>query len=275
MANTVFYAWQLDTPSEQNRTFIWNALVQAVKPLHVVGDIEASPRPETDTGGVSGSPNIIETIFKRIRNCSIFVADLTFTAKSERGKLSPNPNVLIELGYAARSVGWERTILVINEKYGSAQNLPFDILQHRWPIEYRMSENTKVGERRFDQLSEAVKSAIESCQKATLERADEMADSLDTATIDIIAQYEYADSIDIRLPAKTMGTLLSGLDHILAIRQLISLGALRVSYPDVGYIWTYDGRRMIEALKRKHPLILDAVRPDRQGGIDKKKPEAT
>lgn len=66
-----------------------------------------TPRPESDTGGVPGSPNIIETVFGRIRDCAIFVADLTFTSKTESGKLSPNPNVLIELGYAARSIGWE------------------------------------------------------------------------------------------------------------------------------------------------------------------------
>lgn len=227
--------------------------------------LESSPRPESDTSGVAGTPNIVETIFRRIRDCAIFVADLTFTAKSESGKLSPNPNVLIELGYAARSVGWERTILVINEKYGKASNLPFDILQHRWPIEYRMSERTTVGEKRFEQLSDALVAAIASCQQYTLERAKEMANSLDTATIDVVAQYELADFIDMRLPAKTMGELLTGPDHILAIRQLISLGALRITHsPTVGYAWTYDGRCMIEALKRKQPRLLDVVRNHRQ-----------
>lgn len=265
MAHTVFFAWQLDTPSDQNKTFIWNALERATATAEVSASLESSPRPESDTGGVAGTPNIVETIFRRIRDCAIFVADLTFTAESNSGKLSPNPNVLIELGYAARSVGWERTILVINEKYGKANHLPFDILQHRWPIEYRMSEGTAVGERRFAQLSDALTAAIASCQQHTLERAEEMANSLDTATIDVVAQYERADFIDMRLPAKTMGEVLTGLDHILAIRQLISLGALRITYlPTVGYAWTYDGRRMIEALKMRQPQILDVVRDHRQ-----------
>ena len=261
MANTVFFAWQMDTPSDQNRKFIWNALKRATATAEAFGSVESSPRPESDTGGVAGTPNIVETIFKRIRGCAIFVADLTFTAKSETGKLSPNPNVLIELGYAARSVGWERTILVINEKYGKASYLPFDILQHRWPIEYRMSQHTTVGEKRFDQLSDALTAAIACCQQRTLERAEEMADSLDTATIDIVAQYDEANFIDMKLPAKTMGEFLTGLDHILAIRQLVSLGALRVTNSQtVGYAWTYDGRCMIEALKRKQPCLLEVVR---------------
>jgi hypothetical protein len=265
MAHTVFFAWQLDTPSDQNKTFIWEALERATASPDVSAPLEASPRPESDTGGVAGSPNIIETIFSRIRNCAVFVADLTFTAKTESGKLTPNPNVLIELGYAARSIGWERTVLVINEKYGGAKHLPFDILQHRWPIEYRMTEQTNVGEKRFDQLSDALKAAISSCQQHILARAAEMADSLDTATIDIIAQYEKSDFVDMPLPAKTMGEVLTGLDNILAIRQLISLGALRVTHsPTVGYAWTYDGRCMIKVLKTKQPRILDVAREHRR-----------
>lgn len=261
MANTVFLAWQLDTPADQNKTFIWNALNRATSTADVSASVESSPRPESDTGGVAGSPNIVETIFRRIRDCAIFVADLTFTAKTDSGKLSPNPNVLIELGYAARSIGWERTILLINEKYGKAKSLPFDIVQHRWPIEYLMSEHTTVGEQRFDQLSDALTAAIASCQQHSLERAEEMADSLDTATIDIVAHYDQANFIDMKLPAKGMGELLTGLDHILAIRQLISLGALRVTHlPTVGYAWTHDGRRMIEVLKTKQPRLLDVVR---------------
>jgi hypothetical protein len=264
MPNTVFFAWQLDTPSEQNKDFIWKALEQATASTEVQASPaspELSPRPESDTSGVPGSPNIVETIFKRIRNCAVFVADLTFTTTANSGKFSPNPNVLIELGYAARSIGWERTILVINERYGGAEHLPFDILQHRWPIEYRMSEYTKVGLKRFDQLSTALATAIANCQQHSLERATEMANSLDTATIAIVAQYEEADFIDMLLPAKTVIELLTGLDHISAIRHLISIGALHITHsPTVGYAWTYDGRCMIEVLRQKQPQLLRVIR---------------
>lgn len=266
MAHTAFFAWQLDTPAEQNKRFIWKAIISATNTIASSAVPEESPRPEIDTGGVAGSPNIVDAIFNRIRNCAIFIADLTFTSKTGSGKSVPNPNVLIELGYAARSVGWERTILVMNDVYGSAKQLPFDILQHRWPIEYRMSDRTKVGEKRFDQLSDALSAAITSCEKHILTRAEEMADSLDTATIDIVSQYENATFIDMRLPARKMGELLVGLDHILAIRQLISIGAMRVTNtPTVGYEWTYDGRRMIDALVRKYPGLLDVAREHRQG----------
>ena len=95
MPNTIFFAWQLDTPSEQNKDFIWKALQDAASRLANEAQPELSPRPEKDTEGVSGNPNIVQTIFKRIRECSIFVADLTFVAETARRKKTPNHNVLL------------------------------------------------------------------------------------------------------------------------------------------------------------------------------------
>ena len=126
MANTIFFAWQLDIPSELNKDFIWRALQDAATNLVTDAQPELSPRPEKDTEGASGNPNIVETIFKRISECSIFVADLTFVAETTNGKKTPNPNVLLELGYAARCIGWDRTILVMNNTAGSGADLPFN-----------------------------------------------------------------------------------------------------------------------------------------------------
>jgi hypothetical protein len=86
MPNTIFFAWQLDTSSEQNKDSIWKALQDAAINLADKAQPELSPRPEKDTEGVSGNPNIVQTIFKRIRECSIFVADLTFIAETTKGK---------------------------------------------------------------------------------------------------------------------------------------------------------------------------------------------
>ena len=38
---------------------------------------------------------------------------------------------MLELGYAAAILAWERVILVFNEKYGRPDDLPFDLRQHR------------------------------------------------------------------------------------------------------------------------------------------------
>jgi hypothetical protein len=195
----------------------------------------------------------------------VFVADLSFVGATPDGKKLPNPNVLIELGFAARSIGWERTILVINNAYGSASDLPFDILQHRWPIEYRLTELTQVRNRRFTALSEALSEALADCELFTLSRAAERAATLDTACLDFIAHNATASHIEMPLPAKTMGQLLTGLDHILAVRRLIDLGALTiVTEPYLGYAWTYDGYRMIDEVNKLHPMLLAMLKLHKQ-----------
>lgn len=261
MPNIVFFAWQLDTPAEHNKKFIWEALKEAAQRSNTAAEPELSPRPETDTQGVPGSPNIVQTIFERIRESSIFVADLSFVGSTAKNKRISNPNVLIELGYAARSIGWERTILVLNEAFGPGEDLPFDILQHRWPIEYRLTEETKVGSKRFETLASALAAAICDCQQYSLNRAADMAAALDTATLDFVAHNENVPFLEMPLPAKTMGQLLGGLDHVLAARRLIELGALRVTdKPYIGYAWTYDGRCMIDEINRRHPALCTVLR---------------
>ena len=149
MANTNFFAWQLDTPAADNKKFIWDAIQAAAKNVDPNTNPIESPRPEIDIQGEAGAPNIVQTNFDRNSNCAIFVADLTFVGTTDGGKRIPNPNVMIELGFAARCVGWKRTILILNEEYGKAKDLPFDILQNRWPIAYRVSGRSQVRERRF------------------------------------------------------------------------------------------------------------------------------
>lgn len=261
MGNTVLFAWQLDTPSEHNKRFIWEALVQATEKVAAIEQAELSPRPEADTQGVPGTPNIVQTIFERIRKCSIFVADVSFVGATAQNKKTPNPNVLIELGYASRSIGWDRTILVLNEAYGAADALPFDILQHRWPIEYRLTKETKVRDRRFTELASALEAALVDCEQHTLSRAIEMVAALDTECLDFIAHNEVAQLIEMPLPAKTMGQHLVGLNTNLVVRRLMQLGALEViAEPYIGYGWTHDGRLMIKQLNIIHPTLLSVLR---------------
>jgi hypothetical protein len=261
MPNIVFFAWQLDTPSEHNKKFIWDALVRATSGMAAPSQPELSPRPEMDTQGIPGTPNIVETIFKRIRAGSVFVADLSFVGTTTKGEKIPNPNVLIELGFAARSIGWDRTIPVLNDAYGSADALPFDRLQHRWPIQYRLTDKTTVRDQRFETLSNALEAALSDCEQYTLSRAIEMAAALDTACLDFIAQNETSQFMEMPLPAKTMGQLLNGLETNLVVRRLIELGALEVvAEPYIGYAWTHDGQHMIDQVNKAHPRVLPMLR---------------
>jgi hypothetical protein len=52
----------------------------------------------------------------------------------------PNPNVMGELGYVAKCVGWENVIPVFNLAYGQREQLPFDI-RHRHIVSYQLAPN--------------------------------------------------------------------------------------------------------------------------------------
>lgn len=263
MANSVFFAWQLDTKAEDNRAFIWDCIKSACFKLKNDALPELSPRPEKDTDGVSGTPNIVQTIFKKIDECSIFVADVTFIAQTESNKYIPNPNVLLELGYAVKSIGWERTVLVLNNAHGKADKLPFDMLQHRWPIEYRLTSETKVRDKRRDELEGALSDALQNCEEFSLSRAREMMLSLDTDTFALVATHEHDQLIEMPLPAKTMGQVLTSNSHTASLRRLIDLGAIRViDTPYIGYGWTSDGLQMIKEINKLHPRMLSMFREE-------------
>jgi hypothetical protein len=95
---------------------------------------------DRDTAGQAGAPDIAATIFEKICGGQCLVADVSFitplTADGPEQKRCPNPNVLLELGYALRHLGGPHVLLVFNEFYGSEKELPFD-LRGRRVIKYR------------------------------------------------------------------------------------------------------------------------------------------
>jgi hypothetical protein len=105
------------------------ALVDAIAQLGA--ELEEAERPELDhdTKGASGSPEIVRTILGKIESASIFVADVTPVAATAAGKQVPNPNVMLELGYARSVLGLGRIILVWNMATfkSSYADLPFDL----------------------------------------------------------------------------------------------------------------------------------------------------
>ncbi|MFZ1992224.1 MAG: hypothetical protein WAW96_20915 [Alphaproteobacteria bacterium] len=83
---------------------------------------------------------IAATILKKISESSVFVADVTPIAKSPDGKALPNPNVMIELGWAMSEVGPDKIIGVLNTASGwKPDDLPFDI-RHRRILPYALPE---------------------------------------------------------------------------------------------------------------------------------------
>ena len=120
----VFYSWQSDIPSALNRGFIENALQRSAKAIAADATLEVEFRVDTDAAGASGAPAIADEICKKIDRSDVFVADVTdVTVVDSAGRRMPNPNVLLELGYAAKSLGWERILLVRNEAFGRVEDL--------------------------------------------------------------------------------------------------------------------------------------------------------
>ncbi|RTL75876.1 MAG: hypothetical protein EKK35_21855 [Bradyrhizobiaceae bacterium] len=100
MPATIFFSWQLDTPPAVGRNFLHSALESACRAIGRNKDVEDAPRDplvvDSDTQGEPGQPPIVETILRKIDAVQVFVADMTYVARSAAGKHSPNPNVLIE-----------------------------------------------------------------------------------------------------------------------------------------------------------------------------------
>jgi len=120
---------------------------------------------DKDTQGVPGTPPIVETIFDKISVASIFVPDLTFIAKSESNRLIPNPNVLIEYGWALKELGHSRMVPVMNTAFGepSSDNMPFDMRHLRNPITYHLDGETSAEEKKAIKadLIKSLRGAIE------------------------------------------------------------------------------------------------------------------
>ena len=69
---------------------------------------------DRDTPGVPGAPAITDTIFSKIAVADVFIADVTITNPDTLLRKTANPNVLVELGFAISTLGWDRILLVQN-----------------------------------------------------------------------------------------------------------------------------------------------------------------
>ena len=103
---TVFYSWQSDRPNSTNRGFILGALEQAAKAVRSDAAVGVDPVVDRDTAGVAGSPEIAAVILQKIAQADIFVPDVSLVTSPDAKRPSPNPNVLLELGFAISRLGW-------------------------------------------------------------------------------------------------------------------------------------------------------------------------
>ena len=165
METKVFYSWQSDCPSNTNRNFILDALEKAITEIKNDDSISVDPVMDRDTLGCSGSPDITESIFSKIDEASVFVCDVSIiNSDTNLKRPTPNPNVLIELGYAIHALGWNRIIMLMNKHFGEPDMLPFDLKTKRtttYTISPDDSEKSKERNKLKSTLAEALKLIFE------------------------------------------------------------------------------------------------------------------
>lgn len=142
MKRTIFYSWQSDLPNKTNRSFIEDCIKKAMRDVEKSMPFGLELSLDKDTYNEPGNPEIVNTILSKIENSKIFIADISIINSDSKLRKTPNPNVLFELGYASKALGWERIICIYNLDYGGFEELPFD-LKHRRPIAYTLRYKTK------------------------------------------------------------------------------------------------------------------------------------
>lgn len=124
MKVTIFYSWQSDLPTKTNRYFIENSIKKSLKEINKDNRVIACI--DRDTKNELGSPDIRNAIFQKINHSKFFICDISLIASK-----MPNPNVLIELGYAIKTIGWSKILCLFNTQTGMIEELPFDINHNR------------------------------------------------------------------------------------------------------------------------------------------------
>jgi hypothetical protein len=259
---TVFYAWQSDRPEDTNRYLIRDAAKTAIKKVVKDSELEESPRLDHDTKDTPGLAEVAGTIFQKIAGCGLFLADLTFVGSTEsregkESKLLPNSNVVLELGFAARSIGWERVIAVMNTAYGPPSQMIFDVLHRRWPIKFELKddETCRVSEVKL-KLASAIESWIREAMKAEHAAAEEAIKSIDVDCLRLMNEagmHRYFSE-----PQEFDGRLFFHY-HIrkLAILRLLDLRLIEARHDPrqqlYAYHWTHLGMLVLTKLDIRKP----------------------
>lgn len=166
----IFYSWQSDSPKKTNLNAIRTALKKACKSLEAA-DPALRLVPDEATRDTSGSPNIALKILEKIEAAEVFIADVTTVTPPGANRPCPNPNVGYELGYAVAMLGWDRVILLFNDKIGNfPADLPFDFVQNRAsPYSFTDADPASKGTDLAAFLKVAIKAVIDKSPKRPAE----------------------------------------------------------------------------------------------------------
>jgi hypothetical protein len=238
MEYLIFYSWQSDSPRECNWQFIREALDEAVRELTQRAEVQESPRVESGMEGISGTPEVATVMLARIRNSAIFVGDMTLVGTIDKvgateTKRVPNPNVLLEMGYAAALMGWHRVICVMNEHFGLRASLPFDVRNRRYPINYSLVPGSSKEEKakvRKD-LSRWIGKAIQTVLDNEYEAVNQASRRLDVNCLNLMLTYrDHNCFCEPDSASRAFGGMLDTDRFSSAVSRLLDLGLIDVVF---------------------------------------------
>lgn len=164
---TVFYAWQSDRLEKLNHYLIRDSAKAACERITADSQNDWAVTLDHDTKDVPGMCDIPNEILTKIKNCDIFIADLTLVGKTDGGKLLPNSNVIFELGYAAKRLSFRALVGVVNLAYGDLESQVFDI-KRRKALGYTASEEMTGGD--LKKVKEKLSKDLEGILRGTIEK---------------------------------------------------------------------------------------------------------
>ncbi len=258
---SLFYAWQSDSPLDDNKHLIRDAAKEAVKRISRDNEVEESPRLDHDTKDLSGTPEVAASIFSKIERAGMFIGDVTFVGSSTsfdgREKKLPNMNVAIEMGYAGKAIGWERVILVMNTAYGDPAEQVFDIKHRCNPIGYCVPPDADRDHRKKEKerLSKVIEEAVKARLRCEHEAVKAALSVLDQHCLEVMVTFGQRDSFPGPV-ITTIGQVLTSQAMLHALARMLELRLLRcdVNYNPTtctgqyAYHWTYLGRSVARHL---------------------------
>jgi hypothetical protein len=246
----IFYAYQTDKYPESNLNFIEKAANEAIKRIDKDPATKYSILLDRDTKDTAGAPDIPDTVLSKIEKCHAFIADVTFVGTTYRpsnnaqnAKPIPNANVMMEVGWAAKSISWNRMILVMNTAYGAVEQLPFDF-KHRLCIGYELGPNKGASEVDvLEKLSQDLEEAIRQIMKYGIADSENAGDTQENKKSILIAQ-------------KTLGEFHSSLTTGNFFNMQLDDGALAVAVIPLQLASVAIAEIKHEDLLRKHLMPL-------------------
>lgn len=226
----IFYCWQDLLNRKQHRYLIRSALTKAISRVQseLPDDVDCTLRFDSDTAGRAGAVDIADAILSKIRSSTMLVADVTPCLRdSANHHFYPNPNVMFEVGYGARALGWSRIVCVFNKGNAvddsklRAEDFPFDI-RHRRLNSYVCRADSGV-----DQATKELEAELVSSIRAVIQEIDrgEFDPTLGDASL--------RRARDIELLWQLMSTI-----HIDTMDQIIERGEeLNVHYEGL-FFWS-------------------------------------